>query len=188
MAGSPTIGGVDASAIAAGKGLFVAANCSSCHNGGKWTKSHKDFVSPPDPSEVFSEVGAVGANQFQFLARFLNDIGSYNLNVAGMDNVIPGYRAIGGEEIDSAGNKSLGMDHNGDGKGNGFNAATILGAFSSPPYYHNGACETIACVVADSNHRAAGLNANQADVLNTAEKRAKVVSYIESIDKTTAVH
>ncbi|NQZ12877.1 MAG: hypothetical protein HRT35_37485 [Algicola sp.] len=80
------------------------------------------------------------------------------------------------------------MDHNGDGKGNGFNVATILGAFSSPPYYHNGACETIACVVADPNHRAAGLNANQADVLDTAQKRAKVVSYIESIDETTAVH
>ncbi|MFT4926736.1 MAG: YVTN family beta-propeller protein [Phenylobacterium sp.] len=187
-AGAPTVGGVIGADIDAGEVLFVAANCQSCHNGGKWTKSHKDFVSPPDPSEVFSEVGAVGANQFQFLARFLNDIGSYNLNVAGQGNTISGYPAIGGMEIDSGGNKALGIDHNGDGKGNGFNAATILGAFSSPPYYHNGACETIACVMADVNHRRAGLAQGQADPLDDANARAKVVTYVESIDEATAVH
>jgi hypothetical protein len=101
--------------------------------------------------------------------------------------VISGYRAIGGQEIDSGGNKALGMDHNGDGKGNGFNAATILGAYSSPPYYHNGACETIACVLADVNHRRAGLNSGQSDPLDSNEARAKVVTFVESIDETTTL-
>jgi YVTN family beta-propeller protein len=187
-ANSPTLGGIDATDIEAGKTLFVAANCQSCHHGGKWTKSHKDFVSPPDPSEVFSEVGAKGANQLQFLPRFLNDIGSYQLNVVGKDNMIAGFPAIGGEEIDSDGNKALGIDHNGDGKGNGFNAATILGAFSSPPYYHNGACETVACVLADTKHRTAGLAADQADPLVEEAEQAKVAIYVESIDESSAVH
>ena len=44
---------------------------------------------------------------------------------------------------------ALGIDYNLDGKGTGFNPASLLGSFASPPFLHNGACETLACVVAD---------------------------------------
>ncbi|NQZ13104.1 MAG: hypothetical protein HRT35_38650, partial [Algicola sp.] len=69
-----------------------------------------------------------------------------------------------------------------------FNTPHILGAFSSPPYYHNGACETIACVLLDKNHRQAGLKPNQPDPLETKAKRAKLAVYVESIDERTAIH
>ncbi|MFT4925378.1 MAG: YVTN family beta-propeller protein [Phenylobacterium sp.] len=193
LAGAPTTGGVSAADIAAGEVLFVSAGCSTCHNGGKWTKSHKDFISPPDPSEVASERDSdgkpiPGVNFLEFLPRFHNDIGSYHLNVAGKGNLISGFPAIGGEEIDTNGSKSLGFDHNGDGKGTGFNTGVILGAYSGGPYYHNGACEILECVVADKNHRRAGQTAGQADPLDSADARAKLAAYLKSIDERTPVH
>ena len=50
---------------------------------------------------------------------------------------------------------ALGIDYNGDGKGNGYNLPSLLGIVRSPPYYHNGACEKLACVVGDPKHRTA---------------------------------
>ena len=185
-AGGDVTGGVEDDDIKEGMELFASANCQSCHGGGKWTKSKKDFVSPPNPDEIASEAGAPNANQFQFLPRFLTDIGSYNLNVAGSGNAVAGYPQVGGAEKDSNNFDALGFDHNGDGKGSGFNTPSLLGTYNVPPYYHNGACETLDCVLADVDHRRAGLQDGQTDPLATAEARAKVVSYVESIDESTA--
>ncbi len=187
-AGSVTVGGVSSADIAAGEQLYLAAGCQACHNGGKWTKSHKDFVSPPDMSEVFSEGDAPGANPFQSMDRFLTDIGSWNLNVAGENNGIPGYREIGGIETDSIGRKAMGFDHNGDGKGNGYNTGSILGSYSIQPYYHNGACETILCVLSNVEHRRSGLAAGATDPLDGEAARKQLATYIESIDERTATH
>ena len=76
----------------------------------------------------------------------------------------------------------LGKDFNNDGKSNGFSPPSLLGIFALPPYYHNGACETLACVLADPNHRTAG---NKTDVLADAHKRAQVVTFLESLDAAT---
>ena len=40
-----------------------------------------------------------------------------------------------------------GQDYNGDGRGIGYNVPSLLGIEALPPFYHNGACETLACVV-----------------------------------------
>ncbi|MBV8119705.1 MAG: hypothetical protein JO081_07190, partial [Alphaproteobacteria bacterium] len=58
----------------------------------------------------------------------------------------------------------------------------LLGIYASPPYYHNGACETLACVVADPNHRTAG---NPTDVAADPSKQAQLVKFLESIDAFT---
>ena len=50
---------------------------------------------------------------------------------------------------------ALGRDYNGDGKGVGYNVPSLLGINAVPPYYHNGACETLACVVGNAKHRTA---------------------------------
>jgi cytochrome c551/c552 len=179
--GNPT-GGVNANDLEAGRRLFQQANCLACHAGGKWTRSTLDFVPPPNAAEVASEAGAANANQGQFLFRFLKNIGSFNLNVAGAGNAIPGQPQIGAVEKDTNNLDGLGKDHNGDGKGNGFTIPSLLGIHAHPPYYHNGACETLDCVVADVEHRRAGLQQGQQDPLNSAQNRTKLVRYLESID------
>jgi cytochrome c peroxidase len=79
----------------------------------------------------------------------------------------------------------LGFDFNGDGKGNGFNVPSLLGLKLLPPYYHNGACETLDCVVADVNHRNAGLQPGQEDPLTSPEAQKQLVRFLEVIDAKT---
>lgn len=183
-------GGLNAADVAAGRTLFLRAGCQTCHGGGKWTNSTKDFISPALAAEVFTESDTNGAaapnpNAGQYLDRFLEDIDSYNLNVPGQGNTISGRPQIGAVEIDAGGRDALGIDFDGDGHGEGFNVSSLLGIYSVPPYYHNGACETLACVLEDTEHRRAGLRAGQSDPLNTAAARAQVVRFLETLDANT---
>ena len=77
----------------------------------------------------------------------------------------------------------LGFDFNADGKGNGFNVPSLLGINAVPPYYHNGACETLACVVSNVRHRTA--NGTRPDVLGSEEAREKLVAYLRTITAGT---
>jgi YVTN family beta-propeller protein len=173
-----------------GRIIFSQAGCQTCHGGGKWTNSTKDFTSPALAADVFTEADGNGAtapnpNGGQYLARFLRDVGSFNLNVSGQANQIGGQPAIGAVEIDTAGRDALGLDYDGNGQGAGFNPPSLLGIFALQPYYHNGACETLACVVADEDHRRAGLRPGASDPLNDAGNRLLLVSFLESLDAQT---
>lgn len=187
-AGLAPSGGLDDQLLARGEQLFVAAGCPSCHGGGQWTKSQKDFVSPPAPGEVASEVGVPTANQAPYLHRFLTDIGSFGLNVPGSARQLPGQAAIGGIEKDTNELDAMGRDYNGDGRGNGFNTPSLLGTYSVQPYYHNGACETLRCVLNDVRHRRAGLARDAADVLSNERDRVALAAYLESIDEAAPSH
>jgi YVTN family beta-propeller protein len=177
-----------------GRELFQRAGCDTCHSGGKWTISTKDFVSPPAAAEIFTErnpapfVDSPVGNQY--LARFLRDIGSFNLGVAGQNNPFennigaPEFataQVIGGVFVAKPG--ALGFDYNNDGKGNGFNVPSLLGIFNLPPYLHNGACETLTCVVSDKNHRTA--KGTLPDRLTHVADQALVVKFLETIDHQT---
>ena len=48
---------------------------------------------------------------------------------------------------------------------------------------HNGACETLACVVADPKHRTA--NGTRPDAAATAAAQRMIVAYLQSIDAGT---
>lgn len=189
--GNPT-GGVDGNDILAGRQLFQAANCLACHSGGKWTKSTKDFTSPPSDAEIATETDPNQPGVFpdpngkRYLPRFLRNVNSFNLNVPGAGNAIPGQPQIGAVEKDTNNKDALGLDYNGDGKGAGYNIPSLLGIHAVPPYYHNGACETLDCVLADVKHRRAGLQPGQSDPLNSANARTKLVRYLESIDENTS--
>ena len=78
---------------------------------------------------------------------------------------------------------ALGIDYNGDGKGNGFNVPSLLGIYAVPPYYHNGACETLACVVGNVKHRTA--NGTRPDVLGNPADVTRVVRFLETIGANT---
>jgi hypothetical protein len=188
-------GGLNATTVAQGRRLFFQTGCQKCHGGTKWTISNKDFTSPPAASEIFTEAGAANAIGTQFLNRFLSDIGSFNLNVDG-SNQIPGQPQIGATEkanaagladTDPAAKDALGIDHNGDGAGKGFNIPSLLGIWALQPYYHNGACETLACVMNNVTHRTAGLRSGQADLFTDPTNRTRVIEFLKTIDSETDV-
>jgi len=183
-------GGPSPSDIAEGRKHFLAAGCVQCHQGGNWTRSVKDFTSPPAGSEIFTErnptnfvLNPIGA---QYLNRFLWDSGSFNIGVAGAGNDLGNN--VGGAEFAAASvvagvlqpaPDALGRDYNADGKGIGFNTPSLQGIYNSPPHLHNGAAESIAAVVGDVKHRTN--NGQHPDVLSDPAKQAQLVRFVESI-------
>ena len=186
-------GGLNANTVGQGRRLFFQAGCQKCHGGTKWTISNKDFTSPPAAADVVTETDLNGVgtppdpNAGQFLPKFLFDIKSFNLNVAGANplNQVPGAALIGAVEKDTAGKDGLGIDYNNDGKGAGFNIPSLLAIWHVPPYYHNGACETLDCVLANPNHRASGLRPGQSDPLTDPNKQKAVVEWLKTLDADT---
>ena len=186
--------------VSRGSQLFASAGCTSCHGTSLWTSSRKDFVSPPAVAEVFTEttpapVAGRTPIGVSYINRFLRNIGSFGLGVPGANNDIGGN--VGADEKTTAGltrnaagalvagarPDALGLDHNNDGRGNGFSPPSLLGISPQPPYYHNGACETLDCVLGNAKHRTA--NGTLPDRLtNPADQRA-VVAFLRSIDSRT---
>lgn len=198
-------GGVSQATINAGRSRFNA-QCTECHNGGLWSKSVKDFVSPPTFAQITCEVDLLTAAppgsqcvtakvigdpvSVQYLRRFLEDVGSFDLGVPGKGNGIGNN--IGADEkaaaalvagVSQVRKDALGKDYNNDGDGIGYNVQSLLGVHMVQPYMHNGACETLACVVGDVEHRTG--NGRFPDLLDTAAKRKEVTTFLESIDAAT---
>jgi YVTN family beta-propeller protein len=206
LTSTQVVGGVSAETISAGRNLFSSQQCTACHRGDQWTISRKDFGSPPATTEIATEVA--GANPppggspvppagvtpvgAQYLFRFIRDIGSFNLGVLGAGNPIGNN--IGAVELaNSVLNAAkvaqpqllaLGKDHNLDKRGEGYNVPMKLGIHNLPPYLHNGACETLLCVVSDRNHRTA--NGKLPDVIGNDQSLLEVLAaFVESIDDRT---
>ena len=183
--------------ISQGRTLFTQAGCAGCHVGGKWTISTKDFTSPPaGDRDLHRDHAACDRSAHpsarQYLNRFLRDIGSFNLGVKGGPN--PLGANVGGDREGDAGAErrrrrgrrapdALGIDYNGDGRGIGYNVPSLLGIDASPPFYHNGACESLACVVGNVKHRTVERQAGRR--LPNARDRALVVKFLQSIDART---
>lgn len=197
-------GGVPSAQVQAGRVLFKTAGCTNCHDGGLWTKSVLNFTPPANADDIFCErnvgiaalpgclTAQVTGNPVagQYLDEFLEDVGSFNLGVAGAGN--PLGNNIGAIEkaatplvggVAQPAQDGLGFDWNEDGKGTGFAVSSLLGIHQAPPYGHNGACETIACVVADRKHRTG--NGRLPDRLADPAKQALVTRFVESIDRQT---
>src|SRR5262249_30793587 len=148
-----------------------------------WTISVKDFTSPPSSTEIFTErAGTFTGNPVgaQFLARFLRDVGSFNLGVPGQGNDLGNN--VGADEKAAptvptntliAAHDALGFEFNSDGKGSGFNVPSWLGLHQLPPFLHNGAAESLAAVVSDVKHRTD--NGRLPDLLSNVVDQAKVV-------------
>jgi YVTN family beta-propeller protein len=194
-------GGVPVASITAGRALFVT-QCASCHTGGLWSTSIKNFVSPPLNNRIACEVNLSSNSPpgsfcttaplpggdpapVQYLHEFLKDVDSFNLGVPGGGNLIGNN--IGAAEKAAAAlvagvtqvpKDALGKDYNGDGKGIGYNVQSLLGIAMVQPYMHNGACESLFCVVGDPDHRSGG-------VLSISE-RSQLANFLESIDAATA--
>jgi YVTN family beta-propeller protein len=190
--------GADARQIAAGRALFEQAGCANCHGGTNWTRSVRAFPPPPPAAELATETtppAVRGAPPgLQFLHGQLRDIGSFNkgvagggneigTNVGGLEKTAPGLAAPFATGRATPALDALGTDYNNDGKGNGFNVPSLLGIHALPPFLHNGACETLACVVSDVQHRTA--KGTLPDVLGSPEQQANVVAFLMSISAGT---
>jgi len=144
--------------IAQGRQLFAEANCQVCHGGAKWATAQVDFarVSP------FPETLTPGTDPeppVGQLARFLRIIGTFDAANA-LEHTANNQAALG----------KL-----------GFNPPSLLSIFAFPPYLHNGACPTLACVLENEAHR----NAGGQQVLDDPAARAALVQFLISIDATT---
>jgi hypothetical protein len=184
-------------------GISLSHNSAS---GDQSTITEKDFDSPPATTEIATEVASanpppggspappagvtpVGA---QFLFRFVRDIGSFNLDVLGAGNPIGnniGAVELANSVVNVAGVAlpqllALGKNHNLDKRGEGYNVPMKLGIHNSPPYLHNGACETLLCVVSDKNHRTA--NGKLPDVIGNDQRLQEMLAtFLESIHDLT---
>jgi YVTN family beta-propeller protein len=180
--------------VAAGRRLFQAQGCQSCHGGQTFTTSVKDFAGAPAAADITTETVPPATTgtpvAVQYLNRFLRDIGSFNLGVTGGGNDIGGD--VGAVEKATAAlaggvaqpqQDALGRDYNGDGKGVGYNVPSLLGINAVPPYYHNGACESLACVVGNPKHRTA--NGRLPDRLTSARARAQLVAWLQTVTART---
>jgi cytochrome c peroxidase len=182
---------LDAASVAAGRQLFAAQGCNGCHAGTLFSRSVRDYTPPPLAADIATERAplAPGTNPVgaAYVARFLVDIGSFNLGVPGQNNDLganigadeKGTSAVGANGASTAAPDGLGRDYNGDGKGNGFTVPSLLGIDASPPYYHNGACETLLCVVGNVKHRTA--LGTLPDRLGDPADRARVVAFLRTI-------
>lgn len=202
---SEVAGGPPVADIVAGRVLF-GGQCANCHGGGLWSKSVKNFVSPPAGNLIACEVNLAAAappGSFcstapvignpvatQYLNAFLQDVGSFNLGVPGGGNLIglnvgaaekAAAALVGG--VSQPAKDALGKDYNADGRGVGYNVQSLLGVHLVQPFIHNGACESLACVVNDVKHRTG--NGRFPDILNTVLKRNQVRLFVETIDAAT---
>jgi YVTN family beta-propeller protein len=193
---SEKLGGPTRQQVNEGRALFGQAGCNSCHGTQLWSVSRKDFVSPPAAAELDTEQDPPpppGTNVVtaQFLPRFLRNINSYNLGVAGAGNEFGGNigavekatQALNANGVAGQPPDALGKDFNNDGNGNGFSPSSLLGISMFQPYYHNGACQSLGCVLNDPKHRTA--NGTRPDVVTTDSERAAVVAFLRSIDDKT---
>jgi len=76
--------------IAAGRSLFIAANCQSCHGGPQWTKSRVSFTPPPTAPQVsngqiIAELTKVGT----FDPNFFNEVRQNGAPSIGVDGFVP---------------------------------------------------------------------------------------------------
>ena len=181
-------GGPTSTQLINGRAHFLFA-CAECHGGTLWTRSVKDFTSPPSPLNIFTErtPSQVFGNPVgtAYLNQFLRNVGSFNAGVPGQGNLL-GLN-IGADEkaapvvtsgVLQAAQDALGIDYNGDGKGVGFNSPSLLGIYNLPPYLHNGAAESIAGLMAHVPHRSAGVGFDPF----TPERLREIELFVQSID------
>jgi YVTN family beta-propeller protein len=182
-----------------GQRLFAEQGCNNCHGGTLFSNSIKDYTSPPAAADIGNETNppapaGTNAPNIPYVAKFITNIGSFNLGVPGTGNDIgsnigpaelttPGFSAVTQQTTPPF--EALGRDLNGDGRGNGFTIPSLLGIDASPPFYHNGACETLACVLSNVKHRTSsptGGPNSVTDRLGSADDQDKVVQFVRSID------
>lgn len=145
--------------IALGRQLFTQANCQACHGGPKWSTPQVDYARvSPFPETI--TVGVAPEPPVGQLSRFLQQVGTF-------DPANP---------IEKNANNATALGQL------GFNPPSLLSIYAFPPYFHNGSCITLACVLENQTHREAG---GVTGVLDDPANQAALVQFLLSIDAKT---
>lgn len=145
--------------IALGKQLFTQANCQACHGGPKWATAQVDYARvSPFPETVTA--GVAPEPPVGQLSRFLQIVGTF-------DPAKP---------IEKNANNAQALGQL------GFNPPSLLSIFAFPPYFHNGSCLTLACVLENQTHREAG---GITGILDDPAAREALLQFLISIDAKT---
>ncbi|MBI3152393.1 MAG: beta-propeller fold lactonase family protein [Chloroflexi bacterium] len=145
--------------IVLGRQLFTQANCQACHGGAKWSTPQVDYarVSPFPETITLGTAPEPPAGQ---LSRFLQLVGTFDP----------------ANSIEKNANNAQALGQL------GFNPPSLLSISAFPPYFHNGSCLTLECVLENQTHREAG---GVTGVLDDPASRAALVQFLISIDATT---
>lgn len=145
--------------ITKGRELFTQANCQACHGGAKWSTPQVDYARvSPFPETI--TLGAAPEPPVGQLARFLQIVGTFD--------------AANPIEKNANNFTALGQL--------GFNPPSLLSISAFPPYFHNGSCPTLDCVMENQVHREAG---GVTGLLDDPANRAALIQFLISIDSTT---
>lgn len=145
--------------ITKGRELFTQANCQACHGGAKWSTPQVDYARvTPFPETI--TLGAAPEPPVAQLSRFLQIVGTFDA-AKPIEKNANNFTALG----------QL-----------GYNPPSLLSINAFPPYFHNGSCLTLDCVMENQTHREAG---GVTGLLDDPANRAALVQFLISIDSTT---
>jgi YVTN family beta-propeller protein len=160
-------------------GLVVAGfSCATCHGGPKWTRSTRDYVAPPSPTDNvgLGNQNVIGAElrktalQPAVFPGVLVNVGTFTLG-GGRTNEI----RFNGADISQAINP-LGA--------NGFNIPSLLSVHETAPYYYSGLAQTLAQVLDGSQDGNGGVRHH---FVTNAAQRAQLIAFLRSIDESTPI-
>ncbi len=152
---SEPAGSTLAQQIQRGRDLFESGNCATCHGGAGWASGRFNLL-PATPT-IALDAGV------PVLQDVLRDVGTFN--------------AADANQVKQNGTAAAGAL--------GFNPPSLLGAFATAPYLHNGSAQTLDDVMQLKKHRTSGLPVGAPDPFDDPAKRADIVKFLESIDATT---
>ncbi|MEA3209593.1 MAG: hypothetical protein QOE70_2650 [Chthoniobacter sp.] len=165
-------------------------SCATCHGGPKWTRSSVDYPAPPSPEVGLglgservigaelrqtatqpNTAGPVAAPQFPGV---LINVGTFTPNSAGgRTNEIRANAADPGQAIAPLG-------------ANGFNIPSLLSVHETAPYFYSGLAQTLDQVL-DGSQDPLTNGGTSHHFVTDAAKRAALVRFLRSIDKTTPI-
>jgi YVTN family beta-propeller protein len=145
--------------ITLGRQLFTQANCQACHGGAKWSTPQVDYARVSPFPETITP-GVAPEPPLGQLSRFLQVVGTF-------DPAKP---------IEKNANNAAALGQL------GFNPPSLLSIYAFPPYFHDGSCLTLACVLENQIHRDAG---GVVGALDDPANRAALLQFLISIDAAT---
>ena len=151
-------GGVSQAAIDQGRQLFKEQQCTSCHRGGLWTVTVKDFTPPPAATDIFCETVNAGApsppsncgtaadptrqseqrpvpqplpqGRWLVQSRGRRTAATRSATTSAVSRSL---RAVVAAGVLQPQQDALGIDYNGDKAGIGFGVSSLLGIYAARP-------------------------------------------------------
>ncbi len=181
----------------AGREVFLAGKCESCHGGPLWTLSERYFTPLLDGDLRLVTLADAGVTDVDSVRADLTPIvdpaTTALLEIDGngpphrhvcvvrkvgtFDNAGPANR--GADELRQNGGAAQGID--------GFNVPSLLGINMGAPYLHNGAAETLDELLDPGGSFQAHLRAGNAVFAPNATDVANLIAFLQTIDDSTEI-